>query len=220
MKTNLQWVTGNTKLAKGKYKIVGFGIPADFDFNNTNTCPGALACKAVCYAKQGTYNFPVVKTARRKALKQTQLKTFVDRAVKDLNYFLQKKKYNTVRIHDSGDFYSQEYLDKWKEIARRVPEMKFYAYTKAMHLNLFKDLPSNFNLVQSLGGKYDKLVDLSKSHSRIFTNDSARKQFGYVDGIVNDNAAITGKIKIGLVYHGVKNLTEPQKKYFKLPVVQ
>ena len=58
------------------------------------------------------------------------------------------------------------------------------------------------------------------SFSRIFTNDSARKQFGYVDGIVNDNAAITGKIKIGLVYHGVKNLTEPQKKYFKLPVVQ
>lgn len=215
----IQWVLGNTKLKKTKYKIIGFGIPADYEFSGGNTCPGANACKGVCYAKQGMYLTPQVRTARLRALKQTVRTTFVKYVISDIeNYF--NGKYNAIRIHDSGDFYSQEYLDKWKEIAKEFPKIKFYAYTKALHLDLYTNKPKNFHIIQSLGGKYDKKVDLTKPHSRIFSDHETRIKNGYVNGTESDIPALTGKIKIGLVYHGNKNMTESQRKYFKLPVVQ
>lgn len=214
---NLKWSNGNEKLNKpngGVYRIVGFGIPADKDIviggETLNTCPGALACRAVCYAKQGTYLFKNVIKARQHNLDMSQNMYFVDWAVEDLQ---RMRKVNTVRIHDSGDFYSQEYLDKWIAIATMVADKTFYAYTKSLHLNL-DGLPDNLRIVQSLGGKYDRLVNLSRSHSRIFSNDEAREREHYVDGNINDVPAIEGDIAIGLVYHGVKNLTPAQEKFF------
>ena len=37
-----------------------------------------------------------------------------------------------VRVHDSGDFFSQEYFDAWLEVARGRPRTRFYAYTKSL----------------------------------------------------------------------------------------
>jgi hypothetical protein len=119
-----------------------------------------------------------------------------------------------VRIHDSGDFHSQAYLDAWKDAARFFPNVTFYAYTKSLHLDLHNNLPYNFKLVQSLGGKYDERVNLDHSHSRIFSDHDARIAAGYEDGNVDDMPAINGEIKIGLVYHGVKKLTDAQQKFF------
>ena len=68
--------------------------------------------------------------------------------------------------------------------------------------------------MQSLGGKYDDRVNLDRPHSRIFSDDNARVAAGYVDGNVDDMPAINGDIKIGLVYHGTKNLTPAQKDFF------
>lgn len=36
------------------------------------------------------------------------------------------------RVHESGDFYSAAYVDKWADIARRHPGLTFYAYTKRL----------------------------------------------------------------------------------------
>jgi hypothetical protein len=91
--------------------------------------------------------------------------------------------------------------------------MTFYAYTKSMHLDL-TGAPANFKVTQSLGGKHDALVNLGKPHSRIFSTDDDRIAAGYVDGNVDDSPAIEGVVSIGLVYHGVKNLTPAQKKFF------
>jgi hypothetical protein len=223
---NLPWVKGNAKLNKitgalGEHKIIGFGIPADTSFvdgkRNRNTCPGAEHCREVCYAKQGTFLFNNVKAARLRALQSTMSANFVQDAISDLKRL--SKRYTTVRVHDAGDFYSQEYLEKWYDIARMVPEMSFYAYTKSLNLDLWTNKPDNFQLIQSLGGKWDRKVDLSKPHSRIFTDHDAREANGYVDGNINDLPAIEGAVKIGLVYHGVKSLTEEQKKRYSLPVV-
>jgi hypothetical protein len=120
---------------------------------------------------------------------------------------------DTVRIHDSGDFYSQEYLNKWADVARALPHLTFYAYTKSLHLKL-DGLPDNLRIVQSLGGRHDKLVNLRASHSRIFSSHADRKRAGYIDGNIDDSPAIEGIRKIGLVYHGNKNLTASQKKFF------
>jgi hypothetical protein len=220
-----KWTTGNSKLektSKGKYRVVGFGLPADHNFKSGglqhNTCPGALACRAVCYAKQGTYRFKNVKATRLHNLKLSLRKRFVDMLTSDLTNLTTKgkhrrKPYNVVRLHDSGDFYRQEYLDAWATVASRFPKVTFYAYTKSLHLDLSR-IPSNLHIIQSLGGRHDKLVQLGQAHSRIFSSHTARKRAGYVDGNVNDTPAILGKVKIGLVFHGTQNLTPAQVKFF------
>jgi hypothetical protein len=75
-------------------------------------------------------------------------------------------------------------------------------------------IPQNLRITQSLGGKYDNLVNLGRSHSRIFSSHEAREAASYVDGNVNDIPAIEGDIAIGLVYHGGRNLTPAQTKFF------
>lgn len=35
-----------------------------------------------------------------------------------------------VRLHDSGDFFSQDYLAQWLEVIRARPRTRFYCYTK------------------------------------------------------------------------------------------
>ena len=214
--TFLRWTYGNSKLAKTSgetFKIVGYGISADTDINGVNSCPGASACRGVCYAKQGTYLFKNVREARMFNLNASFLPEYSDMLVNDLAKV--SRKYNTVRIHDSGDFHTQAYLDAWKRAASVYSDVTFYAYTKSLHLDLFSNLPSNFKLVQSLGGKYDNQVNLDMPHSRIFSTDDDRINAGYVDGNINDLPAILGDVKIGLVYHGVKKLTDAQSKFFR-----
>jgi hypothetical protein len=205
---------GNTKLNKpngGVYNIIGFGLPADHDFKGGNTCPGASACRAICFAKQGTYRFKGVKRTRLANLEASQTEGFVADVLAGL---ARRRKVNAVRVHDSGDFYDQAYLDKWYEIARNRPDMVFYAYTKSLHLDLWTHKPDNFRLVQSLGGRRDGLVDLTKPHSRIFSSHEAREAAGYEDGNANELPALEGVVKIGLVYHGGRNLTPAQERYW------
>ena len=207
----LKWSRDNTKVSK--LDAVSFGIPAYRSEDGFKTCPQAGACAAVCYARQGTYTFSVVKQAREYNLAYFRLKgfiNFVNSAIEDLNRI--RAKY--VRVHDSGDFFNQRYLDAWGAIAWAMPEKTFYAYTKSIHLD-FSRMPKNFKITQSMGGKLDDSIDESLSHSRIFSSHKAMKAAGYVDGNVNDLPAIKGVNKIGLVYHGVKNLTPAQEEYFK-----
>lgn len=209
---------GNSKLNKtsgGEYKILGFGIPADYAFVHNgaayNTCPGACACRGICFAKQGRYVMGAVRDNRIDNLMESMKDTFVDDMVAAIR---KRRTYNTIRVHDSGDFYSQEYLDKWYAIARALPHIVFYAYTKTLFLDLHTHRPDNFRLVQSLGGLHDDKVDLSQPHSRIFSSEAARDAAGYIDGNINDLPALEGVRNIGLVYHGVKKLTLPQVKFF------
>jgi hypothetical protein len=88
-----------------------------------------------------------------------------------------------------------------------------------MNLDLWADKPDNMQIIQSLGGRWDSKVDLSKPHSRIFTDEDSRIANGYADGNANDAPAIEGVIKIGLVYHGSKRMTPVQSKHFRLPVI-
>jgi len=209
---------GNSKLVKtGKNmgrKIVAFNIPPDLKFTDAdgvqrNTCPGALACRAVCYAKQGRMAMEAAIRARMGNLAASQSEHFVILALAALD----QTKADTVRIHDSGDFYSQAYLDSWCDIAKARPNVLFYAYTKSLRLD-WSAIPANLAITQSEGGRFDADVDPDFSHSRIFSSHAAREAAGYVDGNVDDSPAIQGLVKIGLVYHGQRKLTEAQAKYF------
>ncbi len=205
MRTHLKWSEGNEKLKK--LDTISFNLPAYKSADGFHVCPKAGGCASLCYARQGRYMMPSVAAPREFNLTKVRgnLQTFVREAVEDL----QRLNNKIVRIHDSGDFFSQEYLDAWLSICRQLPDKVFYAYTKSMHLN-FSKKPRNLKVVQSVGGLLDHKINRRKSHSRIFATVRDRKAAGYVDGNTNDLPAIRGDRKIGLVYHGTKNLKEGQ----------
>jgi hypothetical protein len=126
------------------------------------------------------------------------------------------REWNHFRIHDSGDFYSPEYADKWKQIIAKNPNINFYAYTKTLgesrepesqgaHLKV-KELESlpNMKVIQSVGGKHDHLVDPDKPHAVIFESRDQAARAGYTTDSYNfDSTAADPKNKnIGLVIHG------------------
>ena len=82
-----------------------------------------------------------------------------------LNVLLRKqlettKNIRTVRIHSSGDFFSQEYLNMWTSIVKDFPEYQFYAYTKESDKLDFSEIEalSNFNKLDSFASLDGKKV--------------------------------------------------------------
>ncbi len=209
---NLHWGFGNSKLEKDN--TISFNIPAFRLADGFKTCPMAGSCALVCYAMQGRYNMLNVAAPRDHNiawLRSHTMEEFVEAAVEDIGNL--RNKWVRIRIHDSGDFYSEEYLDAWLAIALQCPHIDFYAYTKRVSLTARKRaiMPANFVLVQSVGGKEDRLIDKAYPHSVIFTSHEGMHAAGYLDGTKSDRVAFEGQIKIGLVYHGVTTLTEKNK---------
>ena len=222
---HIKWVRGNSKLQKtGKKmdaRIVGFSIPPDLNFKDAsgkkrNTCPQAGPCAKVCYAKQGRYAMPNVKNARDLALKNAEDPNFEAHLNSDLSEMKKKGKV-IVRLHDSGDFYKQEYLDTWNRVAENHQDIIFYNYTKSHHLD-FSKTPINMKIVQSLGGVRDDLIKEDRPICRIFTSHEELEASGYVDGggEEGDLPAIRGDMRIGIVYHGSRGLSEENRKNLQL----
>lgn len=65
------------------------------------------------------------------------------------------------RIHESGYFFDQMYFDAWLDFAKKHPETVFYAFTKSLiyWVNRMDQIPPNFRLTASKGGKLDHLID-------------------------------------------------------------
>lgn len=66
----------------------------------------------------------------------------------------------SVRIHGSGDFYSQKYFDLWLGYAEARPEVEFWAYTKSLKywVERLDSIPSNLVITASYGGRDDHLI--------------------------------------------------------------
>lgn len=127
-----------------------------------STCIGAGICAKFCYAKK-MENMPNVRISRAWKLEQTKGSDFKSRIIAEIR----KRKFKVIRIHESGDYYCQAYVDTWKDIARSIPEITFYSFTKAFQLDLWSNLPSNFIIIQSYGSKFDEKIDSTKSTGRV-----------------------------------------------------
>ena len=60
-----------------------------------------------------------------------------------------QKKTDTIRIHESGDFFSKTYIGKWNSLVKLFPNLVFYYYTKTNILN-FSEFNNNSNVVANL----------------------------------------------------------------------
>lgn len=173
------------------------------------TCPEAGACAQFCYARNGTYLFRNVKQAHARNLKMVldNLAGWKGAMIEEL----QAKKFRGgrhVRIHDSGDFFSDDYLHAWMDIAREVPDVVFYAYTK--EVKRFKRLvegkaPENFRWLYSLGGKQDHLIDRDNDrHAEVFPSEEALEAAGYFNQEESDLLAIYAPTnRIGIVANNI-----------------
>lgn len=202
--------TGNTKLKNtAKHfdiKIFNFSIPAGNDkASGKITCPFAGSCLSLCYAKKGMYRFGNVERALSKRYEATKESNFVERINTELAK-VKPGKQIYVRIHDSGDFYSPAYFQKWLEIARLNPTVRFYAYTKS-HSFIRGNfaIPDNMDLIFSLGSTRDELINQeTERHSKIFQSADEMSAAGYSDSSyldINATKWVTANNKIGLLIH-------------------
>lgn len=204
---NYNWLTQNSKMAKmSGVKTYNWGIPAYKAANGFKTCPNAAACATGCYAKSGAYLFSNVAKVFEARLKLSQSPNFI----KIMHAEIVRRKVTRLRIHDSGDFYSKEYLDKWLQIINANPNTVFYCYTKMVSLfkKYYSDslIPDNFIVIYSYGGTEDKLINRTTDrHSWVFSSIEALQKAGYADAHIDDSVALGINPKIGLVYHGTKS---------------
>jgi len=164
-KSGIKVSFGNKKLPKGTMIV---NIPA------VVTCPLKTSlCEQICYAKKAERLYPAVLPAREHNLKLIRAGKFrhlmVDSIIEHYH------KIDIIRIHESGDFFNQGYVNDWFSVAEQFPEFTFYAYTKSFHLDYSKK-PKNFVLIASFDDSTDKL--------RLDAYNKIRKQFNNTFTIV------------------------------------
>ncbi|MFD0393316.1 hypothetical protein ACFQ3Z_15910 [Streptomyces nogalater] len=184
------------------------------DGRTYNTCPEAQACVALCYARTGTYRFRGVLAAHERNLMMLldNMPAWEARMTEELT----RRRYvgAHVRIHDSGDFYSDDYVAAWLRIIRATPTVTFYAYTKSV--DRFRrlvepDCPPNFLYVYSLGGREDHLVDRQRDrHADVFTSDEAMEAAYYSSQEESDLLAVYGPPKVGIPANNIRHLRKRQ----------
>lgn len=202
--------------AKGLKKDVGFtfSVPSGF------TCPLAELCLSKanretgkikdgpktqfrCFSASQEALFPLVRAQRwynfdqlRKAGDAESMATLIDLSLPE--------KARLVRIHVGGDFFSQEYFDAWRIMAERRPEVTFYAYTKSLTFweRRLGEIPSNFILTASDGGRRDDLIaKYNLRHARVVGSEEEARALGLEIDHDDSHAARPGP-SFALLIHG------------------
>ena len=201
----MELLTQNTKLKSTSKtmnkRVFNFGITAYKSMTGKLICPFAKDCVKFCYAQKGAYSWSNVKPAFEKRYKITKTDEFINL----MNSEIKRKKVDFLRIHDSGDFYSKTYIQKWFTIANNNPNVNFYAYTKSFILFQGLNIPDNLDIIFSEGGKHDNLINTKiDRHARIFDNETELTNQGYVNASKNDLLAtkfFNQSNKVGLIFH-------------------
>ena len=116
-------------ILKGNEKLKDFDNPetgekiryAQWNTKAIEDCPFRSAgCELICYATKGNHVFPSVKKSREKSHEQSKRADFADAMVYTIHTEKQSKRYADaemrIRIHESGDFFSVQYLKKWVKV--------------------------------------------------------------------------------------------------------
>ena len=207
-----------------------------------NACPSAGACADLCYARNGTYLFPKVREAHlrnlelylddpdgfervvRRELRERRFRPTgrprqdASRHGEDLDPWLRRwvdTGGQAVRVHDAGDFFSDEYLRAWLRIAAATDDVLFYAYTK--EVARFRDVaepeaPANFRWLFSMGGRQDARIDRDTDrHADVFRDEDAIAEAGYLSQEASDLYAITlGTTRVGIPANNIRHFRKRQ----------
>jgi hypothetical protein len=172
------------------------------DGRTYNTCPSAGICARVCYARNGTYRWPVVLARHQANLRYVleDLPGWEAAMVAELG--ARRFAGAWIRIHDSGDFFSDDYLRAWLRICQARPGVNFYTYTK--EVDRFRrlvepDPPSNFLWVYSYGGTQDHLLNSRTDRvADVFPDEQAIAAAGWHSQEASDLLAVLGPSLVGI----------------------
>lgn len=149
---SIYFSNGNTLLpTTDKYIVRIFNLPAisirDDHGNINKDCPNICLeapgiCKEICYAyKRQSGKEKIVYGRRKENYDASQQPDFVDSVIKlisgTVKYYSNKDVKIIYRIHESGDYYSIDYLHKWVQIAEHFKlnsKIIFMSYTKNIEL--------------------------------------------------------------------------------------
>jgi hypothetical protein len=84
-------------------------------------------CRQHGYARRQESYRPHVRARYEDNYRLSQRADFEQR----LYHFLLAHDVHVVRIHSAGEFYSAAYACKWPRLIRRLPHVRFFAYTRA-----------------------------------------------------------------------------------------
>jgi hypothetical protein len=146
-----------------------FSLPAG------HSCPGAQACMARADRKTGKitdgnnqeFRCFAASMEWRSNIREARwhnfdlLKGKTREGMRDLILGSLPKAAEVIRVHVSGDFFNEAYFLAWMDVARATPSVEFYAYTKSVNWWIAHraEVPSNFSLTASMGGRFDGLVE-------------------------------------------------------------
>jgi hypothetical protein len=220
MRNLLKFGKPNSKLKKLQIKrgvkLITFTLPSG------HTCPGAKDCLAKadkttgkikdgkqtefrCFMASLEAVFPSLRKSvwHNLTLIKNALKNGVE-ACADLICESLPKKFDIVRVHVGGDYFSRNYFLSWCEVAKRNPEKLFYSYTKSLKIISGIDKPKNLVLTASRGGKFDDMIkNLSLKEAKVvFSKEEAQLQNLEID--TDDEHAAYGEKDFALLIHGVQ----------------
>ena len=145
-------VDGNGKIGKTVFHFSTLPTNKDFETvinGKTVTVKGTCPCHCNgCYATKGNYRFPdnVASLAMRTLIARNHIDFMVKAVIAQIN----ADNIRTLRIHASGDFFNEEYIKAWKQIAIACPHCQMWTYTKYRPAeSAFDDIP-NVNIVKSV----------------------------------------------------------------------
>lgn len=225
----------NSKL--GQIQAPSLSLPAGY------SCPFAKVCKSLahrhgkkafsgkaikdygdvrCYVASAEVAYPAVRKMRWRNYdllmsvgKKGGAQAMADLIVRSLRHYEQNHgAVRVFRIHDSGDFFSLDYLDAWIECAKAMPGVLFYAYTKSLSFwaNRKSEIPKNLRLIASEGGKEDELIGKEGFRKSVIVKDSGEAIKRNLNIDVNDFLAAFGDKDFALLLHGVQSAESGQTK--------
>lgn len=209
--TKLKFGEGNAKLDQ---KIFTFSIPAG------HACPGAHLCMAKadrqtgkltdgstqefrCFAATAESAFPSVRKQRWQNFDLLKAAKTREAMAKLISESLPSEA-SIVRIHVSGDFFSEAYFLAWIDVAKAKPDAKFYAYTKSINLwhKVQGEIPANLILTASQGGKFDSQIGEFKRAIVVYSQEEAAALNLAIDH--DDSHAYGGNESFALLLHGTQ----------------
>jgi hypothetical protein len=191
-------------------RVFEFNIPAG------HSCPNAREClvkadretgKMVngrdqqfrCYAAQSE-RFPSARKSRWRNFELLKSAKTEARIAALINRSLPTNA-SRIRIHGSGDFFNQRYLDAWIKVCEQNSNLLFWAFTKSVQywVNRIDKIPENLIMQASRGGRQDHLIDeyALKSATVFKTIEEAKKSGMPID--VDDTYACTNQGSFALV---------------------
>jgi hypothetical protein len=158
-----------------------FALPVyEFNLPAGHSCPFADECKVCVDRTTGkfintstSFRCYAASSERFPAVRKNRWDNFD--AVKAGEMPKMPKDACRVRIHASGDFFSQDYFDRWLNVAAHNSGVLFWAFTKSIRywLNRIKDVPINLKLQASYGGKDDHLIaENGLKYAKVFRSES------------------------------------------------